>query len=187
MGQREQSRFALGSDSQDADHVESEEPQDGEIFLSQGLVLYLRADQAKPSQRSWPCTMRGQCCRRGFSARANQNLLYSPTSVQDQSDGAADLVRELCEGFCGFKREDLVHGYTTAIQSLKHCELAGAETEDLSVNFWNGRRFLMVVGAIACTTDQASEAWASMSRGARRPARRACLPAAAIIAALSVQ
>src|SRR6185295_15261981 len=187
MGQREQPRFALGGDSQDADHVKSEETQDGEIFLTQGLVLYLRADQAKTPQRSWACTMCGQCRRRGFSARTDQNVLYSPTSVQDQSDGTADLVRELCEGFCGFKREDLIHGHTSAIQSLKHCELAGAETEDLSVNFWNGRRFLMVVGAMACTTDQASEAWASRSRGARRPTRRACLPAAAIIAALSVQ
>ena len=87
--------------------------------------------------------MRGQCCRRGFSARADQNVLYSPTSVQYQSDGTADLVCELCEGFCGFKREDLIHGHTSSRQSLKHRQLAGAETENLSVNFWNGRRFLM--------------------------------------------
>jgi hypothetical protein len=55
-------------------------------------------------------------------------------------------MRELREGFCRFSRQDFIHRHTTAIQPLEHGELAGAETEDLSVNFWNGRRFLVVVG-----------------------------------------
>jgi hypothetical protein len=55
-------------------------------------------------------------------------------------------MRELCESFCRFTGEDFIHWHTSAIQPLKHCELASTETKDLSVNFWNGRRFLIVVG-----------------------------------------
>ena len=55
-------------------------------------------------------------------------------------------MRELCEGFCRFKGEDLIHRHTSSIQSLKHCELAGTETEDLSMNVGNVRRFLTVAG-----------------------------------------
>jgi hypothetical protein len=76
--------------------------------------------------------------------------LHSSTSINDQPNGTANLVRELCEGFRGFKREDLIHGHTPAIQPLKHGKLAGAETKDLSMNVWNGRRFLIFVGSSRC-------------------------------------
>jgi hypothetical protein len=63
----------------------------------------------------------------------------------DQSDGTANFVRKLRESFCRFRRKNFIYGHTPAIQPLKHGELAGTETKDLSVNFWNGRRFLIVV------------------------------------------
>jgi hypothetical protein len=68
--------------------------------------------------------------------------LHRTAPGNDQADGTPNLMRELREGFCRFSREDFIHGHTTAIQPLKHGELAGAETENLSVNFWNGRRLL---------------------------------------------
>ena len=79
--------------------------------------------------------------------------MHGSTPIQDQSNGTANLVSELREGLCYFKREDLIYGHTPAIQPLKHGKLAGAETKDLSVNVWNGRRFLIGVGSIACAKD----------------------------------
>ena len=52
---------------------------------------------------------------------------------------------ELRQGFCRFKREDLVHRHASTIQPLKHGELAGTKTKNLSMDIWNGRRFLIVV------------------------------------------
>jgi hypothetical protein len=72
--------------------------------------------------------------------------LNSSAPGDDQADGAPNFVRKLRESFCRFSRKDFIDGHTPAIEPLKHGELAGAETEDLSVNFWNGRRFLIVVG-----------------------------------------
>jgi hypothetical protein len=72
--------------------------------------------------------------------------LNSAAPGDDQSDGTANLVRKLRESFCRFSRKDFIYRHTPAIEPLKHGELAGAETENLSVNFWNGRRFLIVVG-----------------------------------------
>jgi hypothetical protein len=57
-------------------------------------------------------------------------------------------VRELCEGSCRFKREDLIHRHAPTIQPLKHGELAGTETKNLSMDVRNGRRFLIVVGSL---------------------------------------
>jgi hypothetical protein len=54
-------------------------------------------------------------------------------------------MSELREGFCRFRREHFIYGHTPAIQPLKHSELAGTETKNLSVDFWNGRRFLIGV------------------------------------------
>jgi hypothetical protein len=42
----------------------------------------------------------------------------------------------------------LVHRHAPTIQPLKHGELAGTETKDLSMDVWNGRRFLIVVGSL---------------------------------------
>jgi hypothetical protein len=72
--------------------------------------------------------------------------LNSSAPGDDQSDGTPNFMRELCESFCRFTGEDFIHWHTSAIQPLKHGELASTETKDLSVNFWNGRRFLIVVG-----------------------------------------
>jgi hypothetical protein len=71
--------------------------------------------------------------------------LNGSTSGDNQSDGTANFMSELREGFCRFRREHFIYGHTPAIQPLKHSELAGTETKNLSVDFWNGRRFLIGV------------------------------------------
>jgi hypothetical protein len=72
--------------------------------------------------------------------------LYGSTSGDHQTNGTANFMSKLRQSFCRFRRQDLVHGHTPAIQPLKHGQLAGTETKNLSVNIWNGRRSLIVFG-----------------------------------------
>ena len=122
-----------------------------------------------------------------FGAGSDQHVLHGPAPGDDQADGAANFKGELGQRFGRFSGDDVIRGHAPPIEPLKHGELAGAETECLSVNFRNGRRVLRVSGYVACAKGAAMEAWASMVSEARIPVRRACLPASAIIAALSVQ
>jgi hypothetical protein len=71
--------------------------------------------------------------------------LNSSAPGDDQADGAPNFVRKLRESFCRFSRKDFIYGHTPAIEPLEHGELPSAKTKNLSVNFWNGRRFLIVV------------------------------------------
>ena len=103
MSQGEQSRFALGHDGQRSDHVESEQAQHGEVFLTDGFVFQVRADQTKTPQRSRACTKRGQRRWRGLGAGANQDVLHGSAPGDDQSDGPANLEGELGESFCRFR------------------------------------------------------------------------------------
>jgi hypothetical protein len=104
------------------------------------------AYEAKATQRSWTCAKGGQSRWRWLGAGADQNVLNSSAPGDDQANGAPNFVGKLRESFCRFSRKDFIYGHTPAVEPLKHCELAGAETENLSVNFWNGRRFLIGVG-----------------------------------------
>ena len=106
----------------------------------------MRAYQAKAPQGSRTCTKCGQSRRRWLGAGADQNILNSSAPGNNQADGAPNFVRKLRESFCRFSRKDFIDRHTPAIEPLKRGELAGAETENLSVNFWNGRRFLVAVG-----------------------------------------
>jgi hypothetical protein len=105
----------------------------------------MRAYEAKAPQRSRASTQGSQSRGRGLDAGADQNVLHRSTSRNDQSDRTPNIVRKLRECDCGFNREDFIHGHTTAIQPLEHGELSSAKTKNLSVNIWNGRRFLIVV------------------------------------------
>ena len=103
MGQGEQVRFPLGRDGQRSDHVESKQAQHSEVFLSDRFLFQARTDQAKAPQRSRTRTKGGQCRWRGLGASADQDVLHGTPPGDNQSDGTANLVRELRKSFCRFR------------------------------------------------------------------------------------
>lgn len=97
---------------------------------------------------------------------------------------------ELAHGSGQFEGQDLVVGHAPPIEPLKRSKLAGFETAELSVDVWNLGTPLFLPQAWKCyfaTGTGSSVANASPSNAIVLPARRASRPAAAIIAALSVQ
>ena len=56
MSQGEQPWLALRCDVHASDHIESEQAQHGEVFLTDGFFLHVRPDQPKTPQGSWACT-----------------------------------------------------------------------------------------------------------------------------------
>ena len=94
-------------------------------------------------------------------------------------------MTELSEELTDFRRENFIGGNSPSIESIQKSELAGPKAREVPVNLGNRSvSFLNARVIQACITKQAS---ASMSKVARRPLSKACRPAAAIMAALSVQ
>ena len=104
MGQGKQPWLAFWGDGHRSDHVESEQAQQGEVFLSQGLLLWVRPDQPKAPQRSRACSKGSQRRWRGLGTGPDQNILHRSTPGDDQADGAPNFMRKLCESFCRFRR-----------------------------------------------------------------------------------
>jgi len=94
-------------------------------------------------------------------------------------------MTELSEELADFIRENVIGGNSPSIESIQKNELAGPKAREGPVNLRNRSVSFFNARVIqACITKLAL---ASMSKVARRPLSKACRPAAAIIAALSVQ
>ena len=94
-------------------------------------------------------------------------------------------MAELNEKFGNFRRENFIHGNTPSIEAIQRGELARPETCDVSMNLWN--RSISLFRTHVVQVCSIMHALASISRAARLPVSKACRPAAAIMAALSVQ
>lgn len=94
-------------------------------------------------------------------------------------------MTELSEELGDFRRENPIGRNPPSVEAIECGQLARPEACDVAMNL--GNRLISFLGVHvhqACISRQAS---ASISRTARLPLSKACRPAKAIMAALSVQ